>query len=464
MVDVGALSELDAGGVLAEAERAQAVMVQAEARRFWLAGHWVDLHAGETLAEERRRTGFRALPGMERAKRSGADGTPLVAEFAAMELGAVLGMGHVAAEAFQRDAVNVRHRHPLLWSALLEGRGRVWQARKVSRMCASAGLDRDQARWVDAVTTGYIGSLPWGRFESLVEAKIVEVDPLAAEQRRRAAALARFVRTGQSGEFGLRTIVARATAGDAVFFVAMVDRIAEVLAERGDTDPVDVRRSKAIGVLANPARAVAMLQQSAAAAAGAAGRAADDPADAGTHDTADADEAGPDNAGAEGSGAGEATDGFPEPAADPDPEERGAGTCPSCGGSGVVSGDPTPFTLPAAVQTRLDRLDPRSLLPTAKLYIHVSAEALSSGAGVARMEGVGPITIGQVKVFLRHCRVQPVQVFDVAGQQPVDGYEVPARMREALHLRQPACSSPWGTNLSRRKDADHVVPYLPPDR
>ncbi|HEX6246482.1 MAG TPA: hypothetical protein VFZ64_01310, partial [Nocardioidaceae bacterium] len=47
---------------------------------------------------------------------------------------------------------------------------------------------------------------------------------------------------------------------------------------------------------------------------------------------------------------------------------------------------------------------------------------------------------------------------------PVDGYEVPARMREALHLRQPACSSPWGTNLSRRKDADHVVPYLPPDR
>ncbi len=145
----------------------------------------------------------------------------------------------------------------------------MWQAREVARRCAAAGLDRDQARWVDAVTTPYLGSLPWGRFESLLEARIVEADPAAAEERARAAALDRFVRTGQSSEFGLKTLVARAAAGDVVFFVAMVDRIAQILLLNGDTDRVDVRRSKAIGILATPARALLMLQQAEAAAAAA---------------------------------------------------------------------------------------------------------------------------------------------------------------------------------------------------
>ena len=172
MIELDALTDLDAEGVLVEAERAQDAMVAAETARFFLAAHWTDLHSGEALAEdERRRRGARVLPGMERARRAGADGTPLVAEFAAMELGAVLGMGPVAAGCYQRDAVNTRHRHPVLWEALAAGQVRVWQAREVARRCAAAGLDRDQARWVDGVTTPYLGSLPWGRFESLLEAQ-----------------------------------------------------------------------------------------------------------------------------------------------------------------------------------------------------------------------------------------------------------------------------------------------------
>ncbi len=158
------------------------------------------------------------------------------------------------------DALNVRHRHPQLWAALAEGRGRVWQARKVAQSCAAAGLDLDQARWVDAVTTPYVASLPWGRFESLVEAKIIEADPDAAEERAKAAAMARFVRTGQSSEYGIKTLIARANAGDVIFFQAMVDRIAQILLLQGDTDTADVRRSKAVGILASPLRALALLE------------------------------------------------------------------------------------------------------------------------------------------------------------------------------------------------------------
>ena len=44
----------------------------------------------------------------------------------------------------------------------------------------------------------------------------------------------------------------------------------------------------------------------------------------------------------------------------------------------------------------------------------------------------------------------------------VDSYEVPGWMRELLRLRGPAGADPWSSNLSRRKDADHTVPYHRP--
>ena len=103
-----------------------------------------------------------------------------------------------------------------------------------------------QAREVDAATTPYLATLPWGRFVDLLEARIIAADPDAAEQRRVTAELERFVITGQSNEHGLKTLVAKATAGEVIYLVAMVDRIAEILLHQGDTDPVGARRSKAL--------------------------------------------------------------------------------------------------------------------------------------------------------------------------------------------------------------------------
>ena len=193
-----------------------------------------------------------------------------MAEFAAAELGVLTGRGPVAAATFIADAVDVRHRLPQHAAGLTTGRVRVWQARHVATRTRTVGLDAEQARWVDGQVAPYVGSLPWSRVQDLLEAKIVEVDPAAAEARRQAAALERFVHTGQCNEYGLKTIVAKATAGDAVFFVAMCNRIAEVLLQQGDTSPVGVRRSKAIGILANPAHALTLLATHAATATAAA--------------------------------------------------------------------------------------------------------------------------------------------------------------------------------------------------
>ena len=69
----------------------------------------------------------------------------------------------------------------------------------------------------------------------------------------------RFVRLGRGSEHGLKLIIARAAAGDAIWFKATIDRIADILALQGDPDPVEVRRSKAIGILAQPAHALQLL-------------------------------------------------------------------------------------------------------------------------------------------------------------------------------------------------------------
>src|SRR3712207_8578703 len=58
-----------------------------------------------------------------------------------------------------------------------------------ARRCARAELGAAAARWVDEQTTRYVTTLPPARFLELVEAKIVEADPDAAEQRARTRAL-----------------------------------------------------------------------------------------------------------------------------------------------------------------------------------------------------------------------------------------------------------------------------------
>ena len=118
-------------------------------------------------------------------------------------------------------------------------------------------------------------------------------------------------------------------------------------------------------------------------------------------------------------------------------------------------------------------VDPRRARPTVVLHIHLSEEALlahlagsSCGAGVARIEQVGPVTLGQVRRFLNRagCDIRVLPVIDPVETPPADSYEIPRRLREAVFLQTPASVFPWGTGTSRRMDLDHTIPYLPPSR
>jgi hypothetical protein len=453
----------------------RARLLRAEADRLALAVHWADLHDSESVTGS---GSGHVLPGSERAVLVGGDGTPQVAEFAVAELAVLMQVSLAAAASLIADGLDLRHRMPLLWTAVQERSIDAWKARKVAARLRSCGLSQAQALWVDMQVTPYVGSLSWNRLWDRLEGKIIEVDPEAAEERAQAQAMARFVRTGRSNEYGLSTIVARASAGDALFFVAMCDRLAQILALEGDSDPVDVRRSKAIGILADPARALAMLQRHAALdddeqpvtdESGAEDeRTGEDDRDPGGH----GDKAGAIEAAAETTpdpGAGESGDGSvagPVPASAPSATAGAAGTtgthCTTCG---ATTGDPTAFVRPM-------RVDPAKLRPAATLFIHTSREAWergrsgAAGAGVARVEGIGPVTLEQAVEMLGHTNVTVRGMIDLAEDRPVDGYEVPERMREILFQRSPGCVFPWsgGAPPSRRRDVDHTVPYLSPDK
>jgi hypothetical protein len=109
---------------------------------------------------------------------------------------------------------------------VLNGRVRVWRARKVAQ--ETRHLSRNAAAHVDEAVAGSIALLPWNRFETLLQAKIIEADPAAAEAQAKIFEAERFVPAGtQRG--GLKLLVARANAGDVILFMATVNRIAEIL-------------------------------------------------------------------------------------------------------------------------------------------------------------------------------------------------------------------------------------------
>jgi len=197
------------------------------------------------------------MPGAEQARQLGGEGTPQVLEFAAAELGARMETTVGSARAVMADALDLRHRLPELWQLILTGQVASWRARKVAQ--ATRHLSRDSAMQVDAAVAPSIAGLPWGRFETLLTAKIIEADPKAAEEQAKIWEAERFVRAGRTSQSGLKLLIAKANAGDVIWFMATLNRIAEILRLQGDMDSADVRRSKAIGILAQPALALQLL-------------------------------------------------------------------------------------------------------------------------------------------------------------------------------------------------------------
>ena len=181
---------------------------------------------------------------------------------------------------------------------------------------------------MDGQLANVLRSLPRGRVLKLLDGLIVHVDTAAAARRAAEERNRRSVWIGREVDDGVATIVARVNASGAVFFDGMVERLSDILAAKSSNESRDVRRGQAVEIMATPARALALLQSAVQ----------------------------PDLAAA---------------AADAVPESSGRGPT---GRAGHVCGRET--------------VPPEKLLPKATVYVHVAAESVAAGTGVARVEGL----------------------------------------------------------------------------
>ncbi|GAB3814684.1 hypothetical protein GCM10028820_11040 [Tessaracoccus terricola] len=94
------------------------------------------------------------------------------------------------------------------------------------------------------------------------------------------------------------------------------------------------------------------------------------------------------------------------------------------------------------------------------VHVHLAAETIVDPAsGVARIEGFGPLTTASLPEFLAGSNVTLRPVIDEARITPVDSYEIPERIREAVHRRHPVENFPFSSRSSRSLDLDHLKSY-----
>ncbi len=127
-----------------------------------------------------------------------------------------------------------------------------------SSLTASAGLTAAAAGWVDERIDPALGRLAWGRLKRRLTGLIVRADAELAAKKAAKAQAERFVRVSYLGD-GTSLLTARADAADALRFSRMLDQVAGQLALGGSTDEHEVLRAEALGVLAEPEQAVALL-------------------------------------------------------------------------------------------------------------------------------------------------------------------------------------------------------------
>jgi hypothetical protein len=256
------IEELDAAATVARAVALRRSADAAEAQLLAVAAHYADLHAvspgqpaaGQPAAGE---PGGISVGGAERLVPLAGPGTPEVAEFAPAELGAALGMSSYAAGRLIGHTLELRHRLPRCWARVHAGTLPAWRARQIAE--ATTGLPAPAAAWVDAQVAAFAHKIGSRRLGRLIQAALIRFDPAAARNSEQQARAGRGVWVGEEMTQGTRSIRIEADALDATSFEQTITALAAALAALGDPDQVDLRRAKAVGVLADPQAALDLL-------------------------------------------------------------------------------------------------------------------------------------------------------------------------------------------------------------
>ncbi len=254
----GDLSGLTAAEVLASGAEHHAAARHHEVSLLVHALQFADLHSTATRPRRDRDGQPDRERGRERGVVLGGAGCPEIAEFAPAEFGAVvLGVSAGVSAEFMGQALALRHRLPRCWAMVLDQEATPWKARKIATACLDLSLEA--AALVDREVAGIIDSVTPARLTTIVKAALWKADPEAAAAAAKQKERERGVYVGRSDEHGSKGMYVLAASGDVIRFDATIDSIADALKTLGDPDPLRLRRARAIGILADPAYAIALL-------------------------------------------------------------------------------------------------------------------------------------------------------------------------------------------------------------
>jgi hypothetical protein len=357
----------------------------AEVRDLEVLAQWAAVHSGDPTHP---RDGLVRL---------GGEGTPLVQEFCLGEIALARGTGVMATENATADTLDLIHRLPLTWAVCKDGGADLYVARRVAKL--SRHLSADRVGVVDGAVARIIAGEAGGRVLAVAEAKIIEADPGLHDERVEAERRKRYVSSGRTDEFGLRTVIARVEAGDAVWVEAIVARVAEILAPRHPEATADELRSVAFGWLARPAELLRLLLEHR------------------------------------------------------DPQEE-----LDLNGAEAPS---RAMAFPADLLDALRAVDLTPLAPKAVLYVHLHQAAVRGAGGIARVEGLGPVTLTGLQGLLARTSLVVKPVLDLADRVRSTAYEHPESLKERVHLVTGGDYWPYATSTNRNLDYDHPIPYDP---
>lgn len=344
----------------------------------------------------------------------GGDGTPSVREYAIPELAMARETHPATTRALVADVLDLVHRLPSTWTRVQALGCESWVARKVAVM--SRAVPADAVDVVDrAVAAAICGHAPSTVLE-LARATVVEADPEGHAMERERSRHERYVSLSRADEFGFRHVIARVTTGDAAWIDAMVDRVADILVlEHGHDHNRDELRADALGWLARPADLLRLLRA------------------------------------------------HPR-------HRRIRRRHRRRGDASEEAGRPVwaPEHL-ADTTERLASLTPRQLASMrgrGTVFVHVTEQSLTRQAGIARIEGVGPMLVQSLSELLGHADVSLVPVLDLADRRRVDAYEHPDRVKDHVWTQTGGDVFPFSPRTATRDrvDFDHPTPYVPSDR
>ncbi len=331
----------------------------------------------------------------------GGDGAPDVREYAIPEYAMARETHPATTRALIADALDLIHRLPRVWAIVVAGECEPWVARKVAVL--SRPLSVASVRVVDAAVSRAIAAHAPSTVIQIAQAKVIEADPETHAAERERSRHERYVSVSRSDEFGYRHVISRTTAGDAAWIDGLVERVAEILAEQPDAADNPLRLSHNHDELRSIAfgwlaRPVDLIKL--------------------LLDHTD------------------------------------------LSGSRPVW---APDHLEETIQ-HLSSLTPRqlsSLRPRATLFVHVTDVALATRTGVARIEGVGPISTPHLADVFGHADVTVTQVLDLSRRRRADAYEHPERLKDQVWNTTGGDIFPFSPRTATRSgvDFDHVVPF-----